>query len=354
MPPPSAVGSSRLVSSGRAVRRGLVNYVGVGGMLALLVAYFSYTQPRFATYENMLLILEGSAVLLIVSLGLTFVLLTGMFDLSIGGVLVLSGVLMALMVKDGFSVGLSIAVVLVGAVLFGAIVNGLSIAKLGLSFFVVTLGTLTATRGFALVATEGQTQDLYSVSFLRTLGSGRVGDIPWSVILALSLLLVSLFVTRYTGFGRMLYAIGGNPEAAALAGINVTAVRVAVFAVCAALAALGGVVDAGRLGAAAPDAQLGIELTAAAAVLLGGTSFHGGSGGMFSTFIGVAFLGVLANGLTISGVSSFWTPVITGTVLFLAVSLDLVRERSLLGRHVFRRGREISPPEAVSEQAPPH
>jgi len=332
-----------------------MNYVGVGGMLAILITYFALTQARFFSVDNFLLVLEGNAVLLICSLGLTFVLLTGMFDLSIGGVLVLASVLMAILVKHGVGVGFAIAIVVLGALLFGAIVNGLLIARLGLSFFVVTLGTLTATRGFASVATSGQTQDLYTQRFLRQLGGGRWHNVPYSVILALGLLAVSLFVTRYTGFGRMLYAIGGNPEAAKLAGISVGGVRIAVFGICSALAAVAGVVDAGRLGAEAPEAELGIELTAEAAVLLGGTSFHGGSGGMFSTFMGVAFLGVLSNGLTISGVSAFWTPVITGAVLVLAVTLDLLRERSIL-RGTFA-GREPQldqgePPETVPPDSP--
>lgn len=341
----------KLVSYAGRVRRALVDYVGVGGMLVILILWFSWTQPHFATVENLILIIEGNVVLLIISLGLTFVLLMGMFDLSIGGILVLSGVSMALLLQHDVPTGVAITAVIVGGLLFGALVNGLPIAKLGLSFFVMTLGTMSIARGSALVVTEGQTQPLYTEKFLRTIGSGRWHNVPWSVMVAFFLFIVALFVARYTGFGRMLYAIGGNPEAARLAGINVTLVRVIVFSLSGGFAALAGVIDTGRLGAAAPDGQVGIELLAAAAVLLGGTSFHGGAGGMFRTFMGVAFLGVLSNGLTISGVSSFWNPVITGGVLILAVTLDLLRERSILGGVGLTQKRNIdrdTPPESLS------
>lgn len=355
MPHNREAGSTQIrTGSTTNLRRGLMNYVGVGSVLVVLIIYFGMSQDKFLTIDNFLLILEGNAVLLIVSLGLTFVLLTGAFDLSIGGVLVLSGVLMALMIKNGVPVWVAILICVAGGALFGAFVNGALIAILGLSFFVVTLGTLTALRGVASLSTKGLTQDLYTDMHLRTLGSGRFHSVPYLVIIAVGLMLVALLVTRYTGFGRQLYAVGGNPEAARIAGINVQTVRILVFSVCGGTAALAGCLDAARLGAAAPDAQLGIELTAAAAVLLGGTSFHGGSGGMFSTFMGVAFLGVLANGLTISGVSSFYTPIITGCVLVAAVAVDQLREKSLLRGMMIAHRAELDqgrPPETVDHDA---
>lgn len=340
----------RRSSTGTNVRRGLMNYLGVGTVLIALIIYFGVTQAPFFTIDNFLLILEGNAVLLVVSLGLTFVLLTGQFDLSIGGMLVLSGVVMALLIKHGVPTPVAILICIVGGILFGAFVNGALIAILGLSFFVVTLGTLTALRGVASLSTKGLTQDLYTNSDLRTLGSGSIHGVPYLVIIAVGLMLIALFVTRYTGFGRQLYAIGGNPEAARISGINVRATRIIVFAIAGGMAALAGCLDAARLGAAAPDAQLGIELTAAAAVLLGGTSFHGGSGGMFATFLGVAFLGVLANGLTISGVSSFYTPIITGVVLVAAVAVDQLREKAVL--HKMLTSHRAEPDQDIVGKAP--
>lgn len=312
-------------SVGRLVRRGATAYAGVTTVLVALIAILSATQPTFSTYANFVNILETNAVLLVVAVGLTLVLLVGGFDLSVGGLLALTGVLLAKLIAGGVPVGLAIAVVVVGGVAVGGLTNGFMVARLKLSFFVVTLGTMTLFRGLALVATGGETQGLYTQTFLRGLGSGRIGAVPYSVLIALAVLAAAWFVTRYTGYGRMLYAVGGNSEAARLAGINVVAIRLSAFAICSGLAALAGVMEAGRLAAASPTTASGIELTAAAAVLLGGTSFVGGSGGMLGTFLGALFLGVLANGLTIAGISSFWQGVIAGLVLVAAVLVDKLR-----------------------------
>jgi ribose transport system permease protein len=305
------------------------NYVGVLTVLAGLIVFFSLSQSQFFTYDNFLTILETNAVLLVVSVGLTFTLLVGGFDLSIGGVLALSGVLLAKTIQDGWPLPLSIAVCVAGGVLFGAVVTGFPISKLGVNFFVVTLGAAFAARGIALVITDGASQGLYEESSLRQIGGGRVGSIPIPVLIALGILVAALVVTRYTGFGRMIYAVGGNTEAARLAGINVVGVRLAAYAISAGLAAWAGVMEAGRLAAAAPDTDTGIEFTAAAAVLLGGTSFVGGYGGMFGTFLGVVFLGVLQNGVIIAGISAYWQNVVTGGVLIASVLIDWVRRRQI-------------------------
>jgi ribose transport system permease protein len=240
-------------------------------------------------------------------------------------VLALSGVIVAKLLQAGVPTGVVMLIVVSAGVLFGALALGFPIARLGLSFFVVTLGALAFTRGLALVITNGSSIGLYEQSTLRTIGNGTVGTIPVPVIIAVAILIAALVVTRYTGYGRMIYAVGGNSEAARLAGINVVAIRLSAYALSAGLAALAGVMEAGRLAAAAPDTDQGIELTAAAAVLLGGTSFVGGQGGMFGTFLGVVFLGVLQNGLIIASISVYWQGVITGSVLFLSVLIDRFR-----------------------------
>lgn len=312
---------------GRRARQSAASYLGVGTMLVVLICFFSVSQSQFATYDNFINILETNAVLLVVSVGLTLVMIAGGFDLSIGGFLALFGVILAKLLAAGVPTGVAIALVIGGAVALGGAANGFTIARLGVSFFVVTLGMLALTRGLALVITDGQTQGLYEEDFLRTLSEGRIVGIPWSVVIAVLVLAAGFMITRYSGFGRMIYAVGGNAEAARLAGINVVAVRIAVYAICSGLAALGGVMDAGRLAAAAPDAEQGIELTAAAAVLIGGTSFVGGSGGMFGTFLGTMFLGVLQNGLIIASISAYWQGVISGAVLIASVLIDRFRRK---------------------------
>jgi ribose transport system permease protein len=330
-PPPEALHARTVLPDlsrfGRRIRDTFLTYVGVITVLAALIVYFSLSQSKFFTYENFLNILDTNAVLLVLSVGLTFTLLVGGFDLSIGGVLALSGVVLAKLLQNGVPTGVAMVIVLIGACLFvGVAVNGFTIAKLGVNFFVVTLGVLGITRGVALAITNGASQGLYEEQFLRDVGAYRLGgDVSMPVVIGLFVLVLSILVLRYTGYGRMIYAVGGNSEAARLAGINVTLVRLSAYAISALMAGLAGILEAGRLAAAAPDTDVGIELTAAAAVLLGGTSFVGGQGTMFGTFLGVVFLGVLQNGLIISSISIYYQGVISGTVLIASVTLDRLR-----------------------------
>jgi ribose transport system permease protein len=330
-PPPEGLRARTVLPDlsrfGRRIRDTFLTYVGVITVLAALIVYFSLSQSKFFTYENFLNILDTNAVLLVLSVGLTFTLLVGGFDLSIGGVLALSGVVLAKLLQNGVPTGVAMVIVLMGAcLLVGVAVNGFTIAKLGVNFFVVTLGVLGITRGVALAITNGASQGLYEEQFLRDVGAYRLGgDVSMPVVIGLFVLVLSILVLRYTGYGRMIYAVGGNSEAARLAGINVTLVRLSAYAISALMAGLAGILEAGRLAAAAPDTDVGIELTAAAAVLLGGTSFVGGQGTMFGTFLGVVFLGVLQNGLIISSISIYYQGVISGTVLIASVTLDRLR-----------------------------
>ena len=303
-----------------------LQYVGVLTVLLILIAIFSYLQPQFHTWTNFLNILETNATLLILSVGLTFVLLVGGFDLSIGGVLALSGVCVAKLLEQGVGTYGSMILVILGGIAVGIIFNGIPIAKFGANFFMITLGVSFATRGIALVMTNGSSIGLYQYTKLQTIGNGGIGQFGYLIFISLGVLLVATIVTRYTGYGRMIYAVGGNAEAARLAGINVVAVRISAYAICAGLAAFTGFLEAGRLAAAAPDTDTGIEFTAAAAVLLGGTSFVGGVGTMLGTFLGVLFLGVLQNGLIISSINIYYQNVITGAVLVLSVLIDRFRQ----------------------------
>jgi ribose transport system permease protein len=174
--------------------------------------------------------------------------------------------------------------------------------------------------------TNGSSIGLYQYTRLQNIGNGGIGQFGYLIFISLGVLIVATLVTRYTGYGRMIYAVGGNSEAARLAGINVVWIKISAYALCAGLAAFTGFLEAGRLAAAAPDTDTGIEFTAAAAVLLGGTSFVGGVGTMFGTFLGVLFLGVLQNGLIISSINIYYQNVITGAVLVLSVLIDRFRQ----------------------------
>jgi ribose transport system permease protein len=325
------VAAARPVFRRLALRRQVLRYAGVGGPLLVLFVLFSATQRQFLTGGNLLNILQTNAVTLVVAIGMTFVLLVAGFDLSIGGFVSLTGVLLALLFHNGVPEGLAVAIVVVGAMLAGLAGNGVPIATLGVNFFIVTLASSSLTLGLSLLITSGSTQDLYDAHFVRALGGGDLYGFPYPVIISLALLLLALYVTRYTGYGRQVYAVGGNEEAARLSGINVTAIRISAYAVSGMMSGIGGVVLAGRLGSAAPNAAIGLELTAAAAVLVGGTSFLGGSGGMFGTFLGVMFLGILQNGLTLESVSTYWQGIITGFVLLAAALMDRLRRTRLAG-----------------------
>lgn len=306
----------------RGVRDGARRYLGVLAALILLVIWLSATQSAFFTSGNIVNILQASAPLLALSVGATFVMLVGGFDLSIGGMLGLSGVMLATLIQSGIPTGLAIAIVVIGGTLVGLVLNGILIARTGLSFFVVTLGTGSLFTGAAEVKTQGNTQGLYTNSLIHSIGTGTVAGVPVAVIIAAVVLLVGMAVLHFTGFGRQVFVVGGNREAARLAGISVIGVEIAVYAIAAGCAAIAGVLTTGRLASAAPDTGTGMELTAAAAVMIGGTSLFGGSGGLFGTLLGVLFLGVLSNGLTLAGISAFWQDVVTGVVLILAIAVD--------------------------------
>jgi ribose transport system permease protein len=295
-------------------------------MLLLLVVFLTITQEQFATSQNFINILNTNAVLLVVSVGLTFVLLVGGFDLSLGGMLALAGVGLALLIEAGVPPLPAVLAVVAAGTLVGLVLNGWLIAGVGLSFLVVTLATSSLFASAALVITGGQSQSVFEQGLL-SLGTGTWAGVPYSVWIALAVLVVAVVVLRWTGYGRMVYAVGGNPEAARLAGIDVTLVRASAYGIAGGLAALAGVLTTAQLTAASPTAGAGVALTAGAAVLLGGTTFTGGRGTMLGTLLGVLFLGVLSNGITLTGVSAFWQGIVSGIVLILALLLDRVRTR---------------------------
>ena len=313
------------VATGVRLLRGMRRFIGVLIALVLMTAIFALSQDRFLTVTNLVLVLRSMSVLFMVSVGNTFVLLTAGFDLSVGSMLSLAGILLAFMIGDGWSPVVAVLLTILVTTALGGIVNGGLIGLGKLSFFVVTLATLSLFRGITFVWSQGFTKTVSS-DVVAKIGDGKVGGLSVPVLLMLGVLLVSLFVLHYTRFGRAVYAVGGNREAARLSGIHVGAVIVTVYAISGLLAGLAGVIQVGRLGAAAPVAGTGIELSAAAAVLLGGTSFSGGSGGVGGTLIGVLFIGVLRNGLGLSGVSAFWQDIVTGIILIAAIAIDRVSQ----------------------------
>jgi ribose transport system permease protein len=303
-----------------------------GALSALIVVcvYLSITQAFFLTKSNVFNVLAGNSVLILVALGMTFVLLTAGFDLSIGAILAASGYVAYVGMSQGMPAILAVILALVCGLLLGGAINGVLIGWARLNFLVVTLGTTALFGGVLNVITNGRTHSINESvgGLMYFIGNGSVFGVPFPIVLSLIVLLICGYALRFTSYGRAVYAVGGNREAARLAGINVTAVLVSVYAIAGLLAGLAGVVETSRLAAASPTAGAAMALTAGTAVLLGGTSFFGGIGGVTGTIIGAVLVAVLQNGLGLVGVSAFWQGVVTGAVLIAAVGLDRLQSRT--------------------------
>lgn len=290
--------------------------------LFLIVIVITILNPSFMTTDNILNILRQVSISALIAFGMTFVILTGGIDLSVGSTLALTGAVAATMLASGMDPVLTIfAALLLGAIL-GA-VNGVIIAKGKVAPFIATLATMTIYRGLTLVYTDGRpVSDLGNEITFQMLGKGYFFGIPVPVC-TMILAFIALYVIMHkTTFGRRVYAVGGNEAASKLSGINVDRVKIAVYSLTGMLAALSALILTSRLNSAQPTAGTSYELDAIAAVVLGGTSLTGGKGWIFGTLVGALIIGVLNNGLNLIGVSSFFQQVVKGIVILIAVLID--------------------------------
>ncbi len=294
--------------------------------LGLLVIGFSLLSEQFLRLDNWTNIIQQSSVIAIAAAGATFVIILAGIDLSTGSTAALAGIFSAgLVVNHGVPgpAGLLVGVLVgLGVGMF----NGLSISRLGLSAFIATLSALAMARGLTMAYSNGQTifglPDNYNY-----LGSGQLAGISLPLVITAVVFLAAHLLLSRTVFGHEVYAVGGNREAAHLAGINVRRVELSVYLLAGALSGLAGVVLTGRLTAALPGSATGLELDVIAAVVIGGASLFGGRGNMVGTFFGVLTIGVLRNGLNLLNVSPFWVQFIQGAVIFVAVLLDALGQR---------------------------
>lgn len=302
-----------------------------GALVALLLVCIlaAIRYEAFLTSENLLNVLRQNSMLGLVAIGMTFVILTGGIDLSVGSLLAVAGVIAANLAHRGTFEAVLAGV---GAATAIGLVNGLVIAKARIQPFIVTLAMMIAARGLALAFTGEQSVRVDRLSSGFTwLGRGWLGPLPVPVVFLLVALALSWVVLRHTSFGRHVYAIGDNEEAARLMGLNVGRVTMGVYTISGALAGLAGVILASRLGAGQPVAGTGWELDAIAAVVVGGTLLTGGQGGVGSTIIGVLLLGVIFNIFNLEGtISSWWQWVLRGIFLliFVVVQNRLARART--------------------------
>lgn len=299
--------------------------LGMLPVLVLLCIVFQLLTDRFASWQNISIITQQASINVVLAAGMTFVILTSGIDLSVGSILAMSAMVALIVSKIADWGMLGIPAGLLTGLACGA-VNGGLIAVIKLPPFIVTLGTLTAVRGFARLLGNDQTVINSELPF-AFIGNATFLGIPLLVLIAAAVVLVSWFVLRRTVFGIYVYAVGGNPGGARLAGIRVWAVLILVYSISGLCAGLGGVMSAGRL-YAANGIQLGqaYELDAIAAVILGGTSFVGGIGSIWGTLVGALIIAVMSNGLILTGVPDIWQYIVKGLVIIGAVTLDRLRQ----------------------------
>jgi ribose/xylose/arabinose/galactoside ABC-type transport system permease subunit len=312
--------------SGREQALDLTRRYGIVVVFVGLIATLLLTLPQFRTTANLSNVLQQNSVIGIIAAAMTFAIISGGFDLSVGSGAALASVVGArLMIDAGIPFG--IAGALAAGLLLG-LVNGLLIAYAGINPFVATLGTATIVRGLIYVATNATPFFGVPMSF-TAVGLGRTGPLPNATWIFLAVVLVLGFTLHQTRFGHYVYAMGGNIVAAAEMGIDVRRVKLAVYALVGASAAIAGIILTGQTASGQPQAALNYELTAITAVIVGGASLGGGRGGMAGTILGVFLLGLVSNALNLYGVSAFWQPVATGIILVAAVGVDSYSRRSV-------------------------
>ena len=318
-------------------RKNFLYYLGIFSpliFLILLILIFSSLHPRFLHPLNIFNVMRQISITGLIALGMTFVIIVRGIDLSVGSLIALCGLVGAVIAKGGlverFSVGVGTELAnpwywaLAGSVLIGLLagtVNGVCITKLKVPAFVVTLGGLSAYRGTALIVSDGGPISGFNEAY-RWIGQGKIGMVPIPVIIFLVFIVLCHIVLKYTVYGRYIYSVGGNPEAARLSGINIDLIIISTYIITGFLVGLAAFILSARLNSAEAVAGMGYELNVIAVVVVGGTSLFGGMGNILGTIIGAMLFGVLQNGLVLLNVSSYIQQIIIGIILILAVTFD--------------------------------
>ncbi len=318
-------------------RKNFLYYLGILTpliFLILLILIFSSLHPRFLHPLNIFNVMRQISITGLIALGMTFVIIVRGIDLSVGSLIALCGLVGAVIAKGGlverFSVGVGTELAnpwywaLAGSVLIGLLagtVNGVCITKLKVPAFVVTLGGLSAYRGTALIVSDGGPISGFNEAY-RWIGQGKIGMVPIPVIIFLVLIVLCHIVLKYTVYGRYIYSVGGNPEAARLSGINIDLIITSTYIITGFFVGLAAFILSARLNSSEAVAGMGYELNVIAVVVVGGTSLFGGRGNILGTIIGAMLFGVLQNGLVLLNVSSYIQQIIIGIILILAVTFD--------------------------------
>ncbi|WP_104081281.1 ABC transporter permease [Cryobacterium sp. Y11] len=298
----------------------------LAAVVILLVVYLSWASPYFFTSGNLTVVGRQIGLALIISVGMTFVILIGGIDLSVGSVVAFVSVLTGVFIVNlGMSPIVAILLALVGGAVVG-LVNGSINAYMGIPSFVVTLGMLAVARGLSLGITSGSTISGFPSEFLF-IGQGAYLGIPIPVWVAAIVAIAAHLVLTRTTFGRHVYFVGSNEEAAKLSGIRVRRVKISVFVIASTLAAVSGILETARLSVGQPAAGNGYELLAIGAAVIGGASLFGGVGGILGTALGTSLLLLIQNALILLGISAYWQQVFSGVIIVGAVALNMWRKQ---------------------------
>lgn len=305
------------------------------GVLIALFIFLSFANKNFFTWQNMMTVLRTSSMNGIIALGMTLVIIAGEIDLSVGSAVAFSGCFSAWMVQKFTQGGMEMLTAIVISsiiVLIAGILIGMFTAWMRNSFrvpsFITTLGLLTMLSGFAYLLTGGFPIASYPQWF-GYLGAGFIGGVfPFQALILVVVFIVIFFLLNYTAFGRSVYAVGGNVESARLSGVNVNRVRSISFAITGFLAALSGLMVSSQIMAGTPSVGTNGEMTAISSIIIGGASLSGGVGKVTGTLIGILFLSVILNGMTIMGISSYWQLVVRGALVIIAVLLNMSTQKN--------------------------
>ncbi|MBZ9687669.1 ribose ABC transporter permease [Clostridium estertheticum] len=294
----------------------VLKYKSLIGLLILCIV-ISFITPRFLSLGNIKNVLTQVSVNAVIAIGMSFVILTGGIDLSVGSILAVSAAAAASIIKSTGNIYLAIIVALAIGCVIG-LMNGVLISKGRIQAFIVTLATMTIFRGVTYVYTNGTPISGLGQNF-SSIGNKMILGLPIPVVIMVIVFGLAFYVLSQTRYGRYLYALGGNEDSARLSGINTDKIKTLVYVICGATAALSGIIVTSRIGSASPNAGVGFELDAIAAVVVGGTSLSGGEGSVVGTIIGALIIGVLNNGLNLVNVSPFYQAIVKGLVILLAV-----------------------------------
>lgn len=301
------------------IKDNLFKYKSILALIVLCIIV-SVISPTFLAVSNLRNLFTQISVNAVISLGMTFVILTGGIDLSVGSIVAIAGAVSAVTIKNTGSISLGILAALLTGIAVGFI-NGIIVSKGRIQAFIATLATQTVFRGVTYVFTGGNPISGLGDSFIK-LTNSRILGVPVPVIITIIVFAICAYVLTQTRYGRYVYAVGGNEDSSRLSGINVNKVKSWVYIISGATAVIAGIIVTSRIGSAAPTAGSGYELDAIAAIVIGGTNLVGGEGTILGTIIGVLIIGVLNNGLNLMDVSAFYQTIVKGLVILLAVLID--------------------------------